>query len=201
MKMMDNNIKEILEQLKSADLQKIVPNLKKSALTQEENNRIFEKIASDLAIPKSDAMVGTFILFLRGAASSGTPSSLSVDLREGKTLAKKNILSAYMHVTGNGHIRRLAEVNRIEIGEFAEAHGIPGELSQRINTTLKAQTGEILNPKETAWCSSFSQEIPDLAIRSSERMVKLLAEDYKKRFENKKNVRKEKSLKKGAGKK
>lgn len=81
------------------------------------------------------------------------------------------------------YIRRLAEALAIQIGEFAEKNGLKGELSQRIEIKLRAETGETLTEKEKAWCSSFSQIIPNLSERSSERLVKLLAVDYNKRFE------------------
>lgn len=173
------------------NLEEIAPNYKKGVLSKTDKERIIEKIALEVGIPLSDALAGTILLFLKGAASSGTPSTLSIDLRGGKTIAKKNIQASYMAVTGNTFIRRLAEALAIEIGEFAFKYGLSGELSTRINTILKSESGERLTPEESAWCSSFSQEIPDLAQRSSERLVKLLAEDYKKRFENKKRTKKE----------
>lgn len=170
------------------NLDNIAPNYKKGVLSQEEVNKIINKIAKDMEIAPKDALAGTILLMLKGAASGGTPQTLSVDLRGGKTLAKKNVTAAYLSVTGNNYIRRLAESLAVQIGEFAEFFGLAGELSQRINTVLKAESGEILSPKEMAWCSSFSQNIPDLAKRSSERLVRLLAEDYKKRFEHKKKT-------------
>ena len=109
--------------------------------------------------------------------------------------------SLYMVETGNQHLRRLAEALAIEIGQFAQAYELNGELAQRINTSLKAETGENLNPVEAAWCSSFSQHLPDLAQRSSERLVKLLAEDYKKRFESRKKEKNKIKTKQKKGKK
>lgn len=185
------NINKLTKEIFKEDLDQIAPNFKKGALSIEEIDKILEKVASDINVDKRDALVGTMLLMLKGAASSGTPQTLSVDLRNGKTIAKKNISAAYLSVTGNSYMRRLAEGLSVQIGEFAENFGLAGELSQRINTVLKAETGEVLNAKEMAWCSSFSQNIPDLAQRSSERLVRMLAEDYKKRFENKKKSIKE----------
>lgn len=174
------------EILKEKSFDEIAPNFKRGALSTEEINKIIEKIALDIDVPEKDALIGIYLLMLKGAASSGTPQTLSVELKGGKVLAKKNVTGAYLSVTGNNYVRRLAEGLAVSIGEFAEAFGLEGELSQRINTALKAETGEILSAKEIAWCSSFSQNVPDLAKRSSERLVKLLAEDYKKRFDTKK---------------
>lgn len=187
-----NEINELLKETLKDKLENIAPNYRKGLLSVESINRIIEKIASDIGVSKSDALAGIILLFLKGAASSGTPATMSVDLRNGKTMAKKNIQGAYMVETGNQHLRRLAEALAVEIGQFAQSNELNGELAQRINTSLKADTGENLTQIESAWCSSFSQHLPDLAQRSSERLVKLLAEDYKKRFESRK---KEKSNK------
>lgn len=185
---MNNTIDNLTTSIMEENLEELAPNYLKGTLSTKELDRIIERIANDLAITKQDALAGTMLLMLKGAASTGTPQTLSVDLRGGKTMAKKNITGAYISVTGNEYIRRLAESLAINIGEFAEKFELNGELSQRINTALKAETGEILTKKETAWCSSFSQNIPDLALRSSERLVRLLAEDYKKRFDGKKKI-------------
>lgn len=179
---LDNLTKEIFKE----NLDVIAPNFRKGILSNEEIDKILKIISFDIGVDKSEALVGTILLMLKGAASTGTPDTLSVDLKNGKKITKKNVKGAYFSVTGNNYIRRLAEGLAIQIGNFAEHFQLNGELAQRINTMLKAQTGETLTAKEMAWCSSFSQNIPDLASRGSDRLVKLLAEDYKKRFENKK---------------
>lgn len=184
--MKTENIKDLMVQIKQSNLQTIAPEFKKGVLTDEQTESIIDQIAASVGTTKVNALTGTICLFLKGAASNGTPQNLEVVLSDGKILAKRNVLGAYVSTCGNQYLRRLAEKLAIEIGEFAEAHGLNGELAPRINTILKAETGEILSLKEAAWCSSFSQNIPDLAQRSSERVVKSLAEDYRKRFENKK---------------
>lgn len=183
-----NKLKEIVTEIIKRDFDEIAPNFRKGAITETEITTIIEKTATDIGVSKETALVGIILLMLKGAASGGTPPTLSVELTGGKTLAKRNLLGAYMSVTGNSYIRRLAEGLAVNIGEFAEAFSLQGELAQRINTALKADNGEILSSKEMAWCSSFSQNVPDLANRSSERLVKLLAEDYKRRFDNKKKT-------------
>lgn len=180
------NINELTSKIKQEKLDSIAPNYRKGILSNEDIGKIIVKIALDLNISNEEALTGVMLLMLKGAASSGTPQSLSVELKNGISISKKNISSAYMLVTGNNYIRRLAESLATHIGDFAETFGLSGELSQRINTALKAENGESLTIKEMAWCSSFSQNVPDLADRSSDRLVKLLAEDYKKRFDNKK---------------
>lgn len=187
--------------LKEDDLGKIAPNFKKGILDNGEVEKIIRLTANDIDITEKEALIGIMLLMLKGAASGGTPQTLAVELKGGKTIAKRNVMGAYYAVTGNNYIRRLAETLAINIGEFAEKFNLNGELAQRINTALKAEKGESLNTKELAWCSSFSQNIPDLQERSSERLVRLLAEDYKKRFENKKKVDTNKLLKNNKGKK
>lgn len=69
-----------------------------------------------------------------------------------------------------------------EIGEYAQSNGLEGDLAKRIQRLLRTKTGESLTPKELAWCNSFCQNLPDLNELASERVVKLLAEDYENRF-------------------
>lgn len=185
-----DNLEKLTESIKLEKFEDIAPNYKKGALSSEDIDTIIDKVAADIGSTREEALIGIMLLMLRGAASGGTPQNLSVELRNGKTMAKRNIMGAYVSVTGNNYIRRLAESLATSIGVFAEHFGLQGELAQRINTLLKAETGETLSAKEIAWCSSFSQNIPDLASRSTERLVKLLAEDYKRRFDNKKKTNK-----------
>lgn len=186
--MSKENLTEIFESALESDLNTVAPNYNKDLLSPEEKRKIIKKIANDIETTEEDTLIGTILLMLKGAASDGTPQTLSINLRNGKTIAKRDVAAAYLSVTGNQFIRRLAESMAVEIGTFAEHKKLTGELAQRINTLLKAETGEILTEKEMAWCSSFSQNLPDLANKSSERLVRLLAEDYKTRFENKKKL-------------
>lgn len=93
-------------------------------------------------------------------------------------------MNAYSLATGNQFIRRLAEKLAIPIGFFAEKNGLRGELAQRIERGHRAVNGENLSPKELAWCSSFSQCIPNLPELASERVQQLLSKDYNERFQN-----------------
>ena len=185
---MANDLNEILNEIKKEDFNVIAPSFKKEILTNEEINKILEIISENLGIEKQESLIGIILLLLKGAANNGAPLNMSIDLKKGKSVTKQDLIKAYLKVTGNKYLRRLAESLAINIGEFAEHFCLSGELAQRINTTLKSQTGETLSLKEMAWCSSFSQNIPDLGKRSSERLVKLLAEDYKQRFEYKKKT-------------
>ena len=108
---------------------------------------------------------------LKGAASSGTPKTLCVEVA-GRTISKNALLYHYEKVCGNKYIRRLAEFLAIPIGEFAQAKILDGELAQRIDTKLVGDGKTRLNPVERSWCRYFSQSIDSntLAKKSSERL-------------------------------
>lgn len=104
-------------------------------------------------------------------------------MKKSKLKEKRNIIDACNTVTGHKFIRRIAETLALSIGKFAYNNKLVGELGYRINNKLKAEKGESLNELELAYCSSFSQAISNLEEVTSERLSKLLAEDYQRRFE------------------
>lgn len=182
----EQNLNNLLDSALEIDLRKIVPEIKKESLTDAEVKKILSLITDELEITEEQTLIGIMYLFLKGMASSGTPPSLSLDIKEGKTITKRNVMAAYQYTTGNTYLRRLAETLAIPIGRFAEKNNLKGELAQRINTQLKADKGESLTSQEMAWCSSFSQSIPNLTMYTTDRVDHLLAQDYRKRFELKK---------------
>lgn len=177
-----------LEELVNLSLEEkvedILPNFRKNNMTDEQIERIVNSVSLTLKVELKRVLAGIMLLFLQGAASSGTPLTMFVGLGEGKFLEKRNIVSACILVTGHLFIRRLAEALATPIGEFAYRNKLKGELANRINNRFKAKTGNNLSDKKLAYCSSFSQSIPDLSNITSERLAKLLAEDYQRRFEN-----------------
>lgn len=162
-------------------VEQVSPDFKKSSITDNQIEKIVQTLATNFNAQPKDVVVALILLFLKGAASDGTPPTLSVEVTN-KTFTKRDLISSYQLVTGNNYIRRLAEAMASTIGTYAEANGLRGELATRIETQYRGETGETLSHKELAWCSSFSQSLPDLTERSSERLVKLLAADYNKRF-------------------
>jgi hypothetical protein len=141
------SITDLAKKILMDDLEVIAPNFKKVILGDKEVFQIIDKLSTDMEVTKQEALTGIMLLMLKGAASAGTPNTLSVQLKNEKFITKKNLMSAYVAVTGNVYIRRLAETLAIHIGEFAENFNLQGELSQRVNTMLKADTGEILTQK------------------------------------------------------
>lgn len=182
---------DLLKLSMESKVEDVVPNFrKKNQMTDEQVENVIQTISLTLKISPERVLIGIMLLFLQGAASAGAPVTMSIDMGEGKCIEKRNITTACEMVAGHQYIRRIAETLARQIGEFAEKNKLAGELAYRINNRYKAETGNNLTDKEMAYCSSFSQSIPDLADITSEKLVKLLAEDYQRRFENKKKVSK-----------
>jgi len=181
------NLNEIIKATMNKRVEDVAPNFRrKNVLTEEQIEKIIRTISINLEIDPEKVLIGMILLFLQGAASAAAPVTMSVELGNGKFIEKRNIVNACNVVTGHIFIRRIAETLALQIGNFAYQNKLAGELGYRINNKLKADTGESLNEKEMAFCSSFSQVIPDLSDITSERLAKLLAADYQRRFENKK---------------
>lgn len=159
----------------------IAPEFKRTNLSQDQVTKVIDYLASNFLLKREQVLVGIILLFLKGAANNSTPITLSVEI-DGKEISKRDLQNAYGLVTSNAYLRRLAEALAVEIGTYAELNGLKGELAQRVETSLRAEKGETLSSKELAWCSSFSQQLPDLAQRASDRLCILLAADYSKRF-------------------
>jgi hypothetical protein len=186
-----SKLSELLKSSIQEKVENIAPNFrKKNKLSDEQIEKIINTIRITLDIDANKAIVGMILLFLQGASSAGAPISMAIELGEGKIITKRNVLDACTAVTGHQYIRRIAETLASEIGKFAFNNKLSGELAGRINNRLKAETGENLTEIEMAYCSSFSQAIPNLNEITSERLAKLLAEDYQKRFEIKKKSNK-----------
>jgi len=163
---------------------------KKVSVSKTDIAKIIQMISQTFNLERSMTIVAIILLFLRGAASNGTPGSLSVEV-DGVEISKRDLMYAYEMVTRDLHLRRLAEAMAPTIGVYAEKMRLRGELAQRINTNILAKGELPLDMKEAAWCSSFSQGMPDLEQKSSPRLVALLAEDYNTRFAKKGKPRKE----------
>lgn len=149
---------------------------------------IIAQIAANLNIQPVTAMIGIFLLFLKGAANANAPNSMEVKLLDSQgltiSLSKLELLATYKRIAGNNFLRRLAEALACEISQYAENHNLKGELANKLNTKILSEGGVPLNSKEMAWASSFCQGIPNLSELSSDRLPGLLAQDYSNRFSN-----------------
>lgn len=170
-------------------IESVSPGFKKNQMSEDEVNKVIITIANIHNMPPAFVIIGVILLFLKGAAS-GTPLSLSVEVSEFE-LSKRDLLNAYTAVTVNNFLRRMAEAMAMPIGQYAERNRLRGELAQKVENSLKAETGERLTAKELAWCSSFNQHLENLSDLSSERLVKLLSADNNKRFVENKTKQKE----------
>jgi len=180
------NLESLLKKSLEEKIEDTIPNFrKKNAMTEAQVEKIIGNLSFTLGITPERVLIGMMLLFLQGATSAGAPLTMSIDLGEGKILTKKNIVDACNMTAQHQYIRRIAETLSAKIGEFALKNKLPGELAYRINNRNKAETGNNLSELEMAYCSSFSQNIPNLAEVTSERLAKLLAEDYQRRFEGK----------------
>lgn len=179
------NLKETIKLAMEKKVEIVAPKFRKNTVSEEEIQKIIMNISINLGSEPALVLIGTYLLFLQGAANTGTPPTMGVEVGDGKYITKRNLLDACKSVTGNEFIRRIAETLAIPIGEYAEKNNLEGELSKKINNLVKAtNNGQSLSMKEKAFCSSFSQNIPDLETLVSPRLAQLLAEDYKQRFEN-----------------
>lgn len=182
-----SNLETMLQLAMEKPVEEVAPTFRrKTTLNDSQIEKIIQTISTTLGISNTEVLIGMTLLFLQGAASAGAPITMSVDLGGGKCIEKRNIIDACNLVTGHKFIRRIAETLAPQIGKIALQNKLTGELGYRIENKLKAETGESLTDIERAYCSSFSQAIPNLAEITSERLARLLAEDYQKRFENRK---------------
>lgn len=184
---MNISFEESLKISQVTKVEDVAPNFrKKNNISNEHLEKIVQTIGINLEISTERVLAGMFCLFLQGASSAGAPLTMSVDLGNGKCMEKRNIVNACVAIVGHPFIRRIAETLAYEIGTFAFNNKLYGELANRINNKLKAESGENLTELEMAFCSSFSQSIVNLAEVTSERLSRKLTEDYLNRFENKK---------------
>lgn len=158
-------------------------------LSATQANQIIDKLAETIGISHTAATIAVTTLFLKGAASNGTPSSLVVRiLWEGKSIEVKKYDLEYScyAVTGNKYIRRLAETMRDGISHFAEKHQLIGDLGLQINNRYLAASNPGLTRRQLAWCSSFNQSNPYLQCDSELLLVaQELAKDYNFKFKKK----------------
>jgi hypothetical protein len=164
-------------------LEHICPSvIKVQPLTEKEIREIYDRFSVHIGVPLQFAIVAIYILFLKGAANTGTPTSLEIEILDEHgckiTVTKNDLVFIYKKVTNNSFLRRLAESLAVNICMFAEYRNLSGDLANKINTKLISKKEPPLTLKERAWCSSFCQNIVNFEILSSERLQIELANDY-----------------------
>jgi hypothetical protein len=182
----DSPLNQILEQACNNPLASVFKDIKKPLVTKDQAFLVIDKIARSHDISQSKAFAAVSLLFLKGAANSGAPPEMSVDIltENGQvtTICKFDLIRATQEVCKNGFIRRLGECLAKEISFYAETHNLNGDLAIRLDTIVRSLGKPGLTNKEKAWANSFVQNLPELKEFSGPRIPYLLAQDYTKRF-------------------
>ena len=185
---MNNYLDKLLKDASKEDLNKILPNQRKTnQATEEECKKFIDTLAINMGITETHAFIAFATLCLKGVCNKSAPGTMSVEIEdrqknEKTEIKKSDLLYICNKICGHKFLRRLAVSMAKHICLFAESKNLEGDLAMRLNNLLTAK-GEIrLNNKEKAWANSFCQEIDNLETLSSERLPKLLAEDYNQRF-------------------
>jgi hypothetical protein len=190
-KITPEQIRKEMENANALNVKDVAPEeLKRNTLSDVQIYEIANQLSSNFGIHVAYAYTAIYLLFLKGAANSGTPETTTVNIfdqdKQQLSITKFDLIYAYNLITGNKYIRRLAEALAIPIGNYAEKNGLSGDIADKISNGLMSNANELLRYpltiKERAWASSFSQKIPGLEKLSSERMPQLLAIDYNERF-------------------
>jgi hypothetical protein len=184
-------LNKYFEEAKSESLEKLVPSFKQNLVTEEQVEQIINTlITKHKGLEPKHVLIAMILLFLKGAATRTTPSSLSVEIN-GITITKQDLENATNAILNHKYIRRIAEAIALQIGLYAEVNGLDGELAGRINKLISENNYRLntteppLTQAERAWCSSYSQSIKDLKNHTTERVVQWLNIDYTDRFSKK----------------
>jgi hypothetical protein len=196
------NYLNIVDNANKLPVVQISPGLKKELISEEEVIAFIQNLGRTHNLTDGESFVAIALLFLKGAGNSSAPKSMSVDITvQGSphpiNITKYDIEYSCHNVTGNWYLRRFAEAMSKEISEYAARNNLNGDLAIRLNNLAISKGGPPLNTLELAWASSFCQNRVDLSSLASERLATLLAEDFQKRFGNKKkkeSLAKEKNL-------
>lgn len=160
----NNNIASVFEAAMNMPLDQLAPPDSQALVPVEQVKLILKRMADLFGLTEAAAFVATALLFLKGAANKGAPSTMAVDVfgEDGArvTVQKYDLMSIHKAVTGNNFLRRLAETLAPQISSFAEAKNLQGDLAKSINNTLVARRsgGPSLSAKEKAWSNSFCQK-------------------------------------------
>lgn len=174
-----------------ADIEKVAPNeiQKKEWHSPSEINKLISELAKYKGVTNEICLIAIILLFNKGAANSGTPTTMYVTVgsEQGEfttDITKDDLMYNYKKLFGNEYIRRLGESMSTTIGNYSQAKGLQGDLYRKINNKLVADKQPQLTAKEAAWTSSFHQNNPILNT-ISDRLAGILANDYTERFKSK----------------
>lgn len=185
-------LEKVLVEANKIPISKVSPQeTRKEWHTNSEIENIITQLGDTMGLRPPTAFIAIALLFLKGAANKGTPTTMSVMVHEEGNqteVTKSDLVYIYRKNHKNIHIRRLAESMAVLISRYAEAQGLSGDLAKKINISLLKKKEPTLTRKEAAWCSSFCQSNPKVE-EVSERLAGLLSEDYLSRFQTKPSQR------------
>ncbi len=185
------NYSNIVENANKLPVAQISPGTKKELISEDQIVAFIRNLANTHGISDAEAFVAISLLFLKGACNSSAPRQMSVDIIVSDSpnpinITKYDIEYSCHQVTGNTYLRRFAEAMSKEISLYAQKEKLTGDLAIRLNNLAISKGGAPLSSVELAWASSFCQNRVDLSQLAGERIATLLAEDFQKRFGNKK---------------
>jgi hypothetical protein len=182
----EEELKNIFEKASQVSIDEIAPQEKKDILPRSSAFEIIESLALVVKCETTTATMAVCLLFAKGAANKGAPSSLKVILYEGTNkfeISKDDLLFVFKKHQKNPFLRRLAETLAGDISTLLQKHGLEGDLSKTINRRLIDKGQTPLNKEEKAWASSFCQGNAQVE-EISQRLPGLLAEDFNLRFKD-----------------
>lgn len=190
--MTKQNYLNIVEQANTIPVAQIAPELVKEVITEEQIVQFVMTIANTHGITDQQAFIAITLLFLKGACNSSAPKQMAVDITVNDqsnpvNITKYDIEYACHTITGNTYLRRFAQAMSKEISEYAANNNLNGDLAIRLNNLALSKGGPPLNSVEKAWANSFCQNRTDISSYAGDRLASLLAEDFQKRFGNKKD--------------
>lgn len=175
----------VLNSAMQVQLASVAPNVNQTEISKENVYAILNRLCTLYGVNETTAFVAMALLFLKGAANKGAPTSMSVQVTaiDGQLVevTKQDVMQCYSAVAKNNFVRRLAETLSTEICRFAEAKGLKGDLHLAANNYYVAKGEAPLNAKERAWANSFCQT-NELIETEAPRIAKFLAQNYFDRF-------------------
>lgn len=187
-----------------------IPTSRKPAYSDLAVRQVYQQVASSNRVSFRTAVVGVHQLLRKGAANSGSPGSLSVEVfcpdTNRTVVLTKGELSIFIckcdgySKDDKNECRTFAESVAIVACTIAQTQilakpnlsldVLAGDLYGKINRGLIAANQPKLSPSEAVWCCSYCQNVNNLnELAKSERLEQLLTKDLDQRLAaNKKKV-------------
>jgi len=167
-----------------------------SAITEEDGKKFFQQLGKIKNCSSTDASIGFALLSLKGATNANAPEKMTTTFKNSQgistTITKGDLIYACQNSLGHKFLRKIAEKYATQISKFATKNRLDGDLAIRLNNIAKLEDMHPLDTTERAWANSFNQGNKECDSEFP-RVSKLLAMDYKMRFEKNKNNKSKKN--------